>query len=217
MTLKGSEEAAGETLPPSRVFRRIERTFGFVDLCGFTSHNALVGDDEAGELLMMMRSIIREASAYHGTPVDTWLGDGARLVGEDPCSVVMACLEIVALADLAGLPLPLRGAVASGEVVDLDGLDYVGSSVNLAARLMDVSDPHTVMVPASLTSVRHELAASSTSRTVRLPSFTSPVQVHSLHPRTTGLVPVGGPLYETGRRAKDVSVLLRRMWEGESW
>src|SRR5690348_3968351 len=59
---------------------RVERTFAFVDFCGFTDFSEERGDREASDVLHVLHSTLREAASNHGVRVDKWLGDGAMLV-----------------------------------------------------------------------------------------------------------------------------------------
>src|SRR5207247_1036372 len=45
---------------------RVERTFAFVDLCGFTDYADNNGDDEGANVLHLLRASVREAATTHG-------------------------------------------------------------------------------------------------------------------------------------------------------
>ena len=122
------------------VDRRVLRTFAFIDLCGFTDFVDDHGDDGAVHELQVLRAVVREITPMFGVRVEKWLGDGVMLVGVDPEPVVGAVLAIERRHARLG-QLALRGGVACGAVILLEGDDYVGRAVNLASRLCDVAAP----------------------------------------------------------------------------
>jgi class 3 adenylate cyclase len=126
---------------------RVSRTFAFVDLCGFTDFADLHGDDVAVKELRVLRAAVREAAGAAGVRVDKWLGDGVMIVGVEPRPLIAAVLTLQAQHEANGR-LPLRGGIASGPVILLDGDDYVGRAVNLAARLCDRAEPDQILAAA---------------------------------------------------------------------
>ena len=122
------------------VDRRVRRTFAFIDLCGFTDFVDDHGDDGAVHELQVLRAVVREITPLFGVRVEKWLGDGVMLVGVDPEPVVGAVLAIERRHARAAR-LSLRGGVACGAVILLEGDDYVGRAVNLASRLCDLAAP----------------------------------------------------------------------------
>jgi class 3 adenylate cyclase len=128
---------------------RVERTFAFIDLCGFTDFADNHGDDEAADVLHLLRASVREAATNHGVRVDKWLGDGAMLVAVEPQQLLAAVVEIKwALTGEVGLPM--RGGITSGPVMVFEGDDYVGRAVNLAAKLCDMAGPGECLATVEL-------------------------------------------------------------------
>lgn len=119
---------------------RVRRTFAFVDLCGFTDFVDDYGDDGAVQELQNLRAAVREVTPLFGVRVEKWLGDGLMLVGVDSEPLVGAALAIEQRHSKIGR-LDLRGGIASGAVILLEGDDYVGRAVNLASRLCDIAPP----------------------------------------------------------------------------
>lgn len=119
---------------------RVHRTFAFVDLCGFTDFVDDLGDGGAVEELQVLRAAVREVTPLFGVRVEKWLGDGLMLVGVDSEPLVGAALAIGQRHSRSGR-LELRGGIASGAVILLEGDDYVGRAVNLASRLCDIAAP----------------------------------------------------------------------------
>jgi hypothetical protein len=92
---------------------RVSRSFGFVDLCGFTDFAEVNGDD-----------------------VDVLELHGLMMVGVDNEPVVAAVVAIQQRHQLEGA-LRVRAGIAAGDVLLLEGDDYTGRAVNVAARLCD--------------------------------------------------------------------------------
>ena len=105
----------------------------FVDLVGYTRLTEERGDQAAAGLAETLALLVgRSAREYGGVPVK-WLGDGVMVWFRDPAGAVRAALELVEQLPPVGLP-PAHVGVAAGPVV-IQGGDYFGRTVNLAARL----------------------------------------------------------------------------------
>ena len=132
--------------------RRIDRTFAFIDLSGFTAFTEAEGDGSAVWVIEHFRRIVRQVAGRRGVRISKWLGDGAMLVGVEPEQTVEAVVEIEDLVHQDDLPLPLRAGIARGLVLLIEGDDHIGDVVNLASRLCHMAEPHQVLAPASLVS-----------------------------------------------------------------
>jgi class 3 adenylate cyclase len=128
---------------------RVERTFAFVDLCGFTRYTDLSGDGAAVAVIAQLRGVLRAVSAQCGVRVVKWLGDGAMLSGLEAESVTRCALQVRDHIALHG-PLPVRTGIARGPVIMFDGDDYVGAAANLAAHLCRAARPNHVLAAADL-------------------------------------------------------------------
>ena len=53
---------------------RVERTFAFLDLCGFTAYTEAEGDDAAVAVLARLRAALRAVSEERGVRITKWLG-----------------------------------------------------------------------------------------------------------------------------------------------
>ncbi len=134
----------GNTVPS-----RLDRSFAFVDLCGFTHFSEVHGDGRAADVLHLLRASAREASSIHGVRIDKWLGDGAMLVADNLEALVSTIVELkYALAESS--PLAMRAGLAAGPVMVFEGDDYVGRAINLASRLCELAKPGECLAPASL-------------------------------------------------------------------
>lgn len=125
---------------------RVDRAFAFVDLCGFTAYTDREGDDAARAVLTAFRSVVRATVDEHGVRVAKWLGDGAMVVAVEPMALAAALVELH--GRMANLPrhLPVRSGMTFGPVMVFEGDDYIGSTVNLAARLCDLAGEDEILV-----------------------------------------------------------------------
>jgi len=129
---------------------RVHRNFAFVDLSGFTALTEAEGDERAVGVLTAFRGLLRDICSRRGVRVAKWLGDGAMLVGVEPTPLLAAVLEIHRAVGTARLPTALRCGVSAGEVILLEGDDYIGHAVNVAARLCEMASGDRVLVTSSL-------------------------------------------------------------------
>lgn len=173
---------------------RVGRGFAFVDLSGFTSFTDAHGDEEAGLVLTGFRSAVREVSSRRGVRVAKWQGDGAMFVSVEPAPLVAAVLEIEEKVDKASSPLRLRGGVTFGHVILFEGDDYIGSAVNLAARLCDVAAPHEILVTPDLGPHLPKWAAAEEAGAFEIRGFAHPVPVLRVCRREDGSGMVRDPV-----------------------
>jgi adenylate cyclase len=131
---------------------RVDRTFAFIDLSGFTAYTDAHGDAEAVKVLGVFRGAVRDIASRRGVRIAKWLGDGAMLVAVEAEPGIEAIIDIERRIEESGLPLPLRAGLAGGPVLLFEGDDYIGAAVNLASRLCDMAKPREVLAPADLVS-----------------------------------------------------------------
>jgi len=125
------------------------RTILFTDLEGSTSLLQEVGEEAYMGLLDEHDRIIRRSlQAWRGREVKH-TGDGILASFEDMASALECPLAIqggfrARMSDGARRELRVRIGVAAGEPVDHNG-DLFGSTVNLASRICDASDPGHIL------------------------------------------------------------------------
>jgi class 3 adenylate cyclase len=120
----------------------------FLDLVGYTRLTEEQGDQVAAELAERLGVLVDRSSREHGGVPVKWLGDGVMVHYREPAGAVRSALELVAQLPQAGLP-PAHVGVAAGPVV-VQGGDYFGRTVNLAARIAAHARPGQVLVSASV-------------------------------------------------------------------
>ena len=59
---------------PRRALKRVERTFAFLDLCGFTAYTDEKGDAAAYDVISKFRTAVRQVAAERGVRLAKWLG-----------------------------------------------------------------------------------------------------------------------------------------------
>jgi adenylate cyclase len=164
-------ERAGVLGRPGRV-----PAMSFLDLVGYTRLTEERGDQAAAELAEALATLVDRSVREHGGVPVKWLGDGVMSWFREPGGAVLAALRLVEEVPRAGLP-PAHVGVAAGPVV-VQGGDYFGRTVNLAARIAAHAGAGQVLVsesvarsasPPGVTFVdRGELALKGIARPVRL-------------------------------------------------
>lgn len=129
---------------------RVDRWFSFVDLSGFTSFGDEFGDEESVRVLTIFRGAVRQIATDFGVRIAKWLGDGCMLVSVDPTNLVAAVVKLERLTHELELPLSMHAGCAGGGVILLEGDDYTGRSVNLAARLATSARAHEILATVEL-------------------------------------------------------------------
>jgi len=124
-----------------------EITVAFADLAGFTALSDRLAIEDLGRIAGRFEELVT-AVAEPPVRLVKVLGDGAMFAGEDAGALVGAQLELVALAADEDLP-PVHAGVAHGPALHSAG-DWLGRTVNLAARLCTVAPPWTVLATAEV-------------------------------------------------------------------
>lgn len=149
-------------------------------MSGFTLLTESQGDDAAVRALVFFRAATREVCARHGIRIAKWLGDGAMLVSLDPEELAEAMSELRQLFIEQKAPLPLKGGMATGPVILFESDDYIGSSVNLAARLVDLAGPEQLLAPENFVTAMMVNTATEPVGPVDVAGFADPVEVVAL-------------------------------------
>ena len=120
---------------------RVHRSFAFVDVSGFTALTELEGDERAVDVLTAFRALLRDICARRGVRIAKWLGDGVMLVCVDTRPLVETILEVHYVVGVVGAveTVSIRSGLTSGDVILMEGDDYVGHCVNVASRLCDLA------------------------------------------------------------------------------
>jgi adenylate cyclase len=136
-------EATGVLGRPGRV-----PAMCFLDLVGYTRLTEERGDQAAAALAGRLAVLVDRSAREHGGVPVKWLGDGVMVWFREPAGAVLAALGLVEEVPAAGLP-PAHVGVAAGPVV-VQGGDYFGRTVNLAARIAARAAAGQVLVSHSV-------------------------------------------------------------------
>jgi len=156
---------------------RVRRNFAFLDLSGFTALTNTQGDQRAVEVLGVFRAALRDICSRRGVRIAKWLGDGAMLVGVEAPPLVAASLEMSSAIEAAPEDIAITCGITAGPVILLEGDDYIGHAVNVAARLCDLAKPHEVLAISSLVPELPPWATVESTDSLAVPGLEEPVDV----------------------------------------
>jgi len=169
--IEGELEAAGVLGRPGRV-----PAMCFLDLVGYTRITEERGDAAAAALAETLAVLVGRSARDHGGVPVKWLGDGVMVYHRDPQGAVLSALGMVEELPEAGLP-PVHVGVAAGPVV-VQGGDYFGRTVNLAARIAARAGGGQVLVSQSVAeSASPEGVSFVELGELRLEGFARPVRL----------------------------------------
>lgn len=173
---------AGE-LPVGMAPTRVERTFVFTDIVGSTRLAEELGDERWDQVMRAHDRTIRSAVAEQGGVEVKSTGDGFFLAFADADQAIAAAVEMQRRLSAPegtgsdGAPAPkVRIGLHQAEANRV-GLDFVGSGVNVAARIADAASGGEVLVSEStLEHLRREVALAE-RRVLELKGVSAPVPV----------------------------------------
>ena len=120
-----------KTAAPSSL--RVEATFAFIDLAGFTALTEAQGDEDAADVATRFIELTRSCLSPNDRLIKT-IGDAVMVASPDPeAGVALIERLLTRAADDSDLP-SLRAGLHHGEAVQRSG-DVFGAAVNLAARV----------------------------------------------------------------------------------
>jgi adenylate cyclase len=122
------------TNPPSTTPGEERTTLLFVDLASFTPLTATMGDQRAAEVLRRLSSTVRSNASQHGGRILKQIGDAFMLMFAQPADAVQFGLAVSRFVDNEPQFPALHIGAHRGTVLYREG-DYVGATVNLAARV----------------------------------------------------------------------------------
>ena len=128
---------------------RLRVAIVFVDLAGFTSLTDAMGDQAAASVLERFGHIVRTSIGRWGGRIVKQIGDSFMVVFPAARPAVACALEIERLVAREPQFAAVRSGVHCGPVLYQEG-DYVGTSVNVAARLVAGAERHQVLVTAAV-------------------------------------------------------------------
>ncbi|MCZ7529109.1 MAG: adenylate/guanylate cyclase domain-containing protein [Acidimicrobiia bacterium] len=119
-------------------------TVGFADIVGFTASTLVLSAVDLGRLVERFEAMATDVVSRNNGRVVKSIGDEVMFVMPTVESAASAALELIDMSR-SDLGADLRVALARGPVLARQG-DYYGSTVNRAARLVDLAYPGTILV-----------------------------------------------------------------------
>jgi class 3 adenylate cyclase/YHS domain-containing protein len=178
---------------------RVHRSFSFVDISGFTALTEHEGDEHAVEVLTGFRALLRDICSRRGVRIAKWLGDGVMLVCVETSPLLATILElhhVVCTVSSPSQTVTIRSGTTSGDVILMEGDDYIGHCVNVAARLCDLAEGSEALVSPSVLDDLPKWGAVTSRRDVELRGVESPVIASSIgmsgHDERHSLDPICG-------------------------
>ena len=162
-------------------------TILFTDLVGFTEYTDACGDAAAVEVLDHQTAIARAALDHGGGRLVKELGDGLMFWFERPASALRSARSMLAAVDAArdtlAFPLGVRMGMHCGDVTPR-GDDFVGRTVNVAARITDLAGPGELVVSDGIVAaLAPDGAEFQPVGPVRVKGVASPIWLHRLATR----------------------------------
>ncbi len=130
---------------PSKVPGQVDVAVLFVDLASFTPLTEAMGDIKASEVVDRFSDLVRFAAVECEGKVIKQIGDAFMLVFRDPAAAVRCGTNIQERAASEPQFPAVRLGAHYGPALYRDG-DYVGSTVNIAARLAAAADRNELVV-----------------------------------------------------------------------
>lgn len=144
-------------IPPGDPTGQLPMAVAFVDLARFTSMTEMMGDLVAADVLDRFSELTRRAVIRAGGRVVKQIGDEFMLVFPDIPTAITAALELQDAAAREPSFLATRIGMHHGTVVCREG-DYVGATVNLAARLTGEASAHQLLASDAIAAGAQSLA-----------------------------------------------------------
>jgi class 3 adenylate cyclase/YHS domain-containing protein len=123
----------------------LEATIVFVDLASFTSLAQVHGDEVAAEILDRFDELVRRIVDEYGGTMIKQIGDAFMLVFPEPTGALRFAIHLDAATSREANFPAVRTGIHSGPVLYRVG-DYVGNTVNLAARIAAIASAHEILV-----------------------------------------------------------------------
>jgi class 3 adenylate cyclase len=162
---------------------RVHRNFSFVDISGFTALTEIEGDEHAVEVLTAFRALLREICSRRGVRIAKWLGDGVMLVCVETAPLLATILElhhVVLTVSSPARTVSIRSGTTSGDVILLEGDDYIGHCVNVASRLCDLAGAGEALAAPSVVEALPKWGLVRSHRDVELRGVEHPVIASSI-------------------------------------
>ena len=155
-------------------------TFVFADLAGYTALTDERGDEAAARVAREFRRTMCALTREHGATQVKSMGDGVMIWAPDTGRAIALAAQAVEEVGSREDLLPVRVGVHTGPAV-MQGCDWYGSAVNVAARLASKAAPTEALVSSSTrAAARNAHAALAERRELTLRGVARPVSAWRL-------------------------------------
>jgi adenylate cyclase len=140
---------ASEQSAPAVVPGQLLAAVVFTDLARFTPLTEAMGDAAAAEVVQRFSDIVRTATSACRGRVVKQIGDEFMVIFFEPRAAIECALQIDERASSESHFPAVRSGAHWGDVLYREG-DWVGATVNIAARLAAQAEAHELVVTATL-------------------------------------------------------------------
>lgn len=147
---------AEETTPPAAIPGEEQATVLFVDLANFTPLTAMMGDEAAAEVLSRFSATVRSSATRHSGRILKQIGDSFMLMFTRPADAIEFGLAMDRFVEVESQFPALHIGAHHGPVLYREG-DYVGGTVNLAARVASAGGAGQFLITEDLRDAAHDL------------------------------------------------------------
>jgi len=170
------------TTPPGQTAGELTATILFVDLAGFSPLTQSMGDVAAAGVVERFSDLVRAAANRHNGKVVKQIGDEFMLAFTAPADGVRFGLTVNDSASAESRFPALRIGAHHGPLLYREG-DYIGTTVNVAARVTALASPHEFLITDAL---RRELPLTSEAELTSvgpqmLKGISGDVELHLVH------------------------------------
>jgi adenylate cyclase len=137
------------TAAPGESVGRADATILFVDLSGFTTMTETLGDDAAARAVDRFSDLVRQRAGKAGGRIVKQIGDEFMLAFHDPTPAVRFAIDVNWMVAADDELVAVRIGAHHGPLLHREG-DYIGSTVNLAARIAGVAGANQIVVTKTL-------------------------------------------------------------------
>jgi adenylate cyclase len=155
----------------------VEVTLLFCDLKDFTEYTDVQGDAAAIAAIERFGAVVTQELGAHGHVVKM-LGDGFMLSFPEPAEAVESFSRIVARMRVSG-SIGVHGSVHHAVALYREG-DYFGRSVNLAARLLAVSERDVLVATKPVVEATGDRYPWEPRGTTPIRGASAPVEIYEL-------------------------------------
>jgi adenylate cyclase len=149
---------AEETTPPAATPGEEQATVLFVDLASFTPLTATMGDQAAADVLRRFSGTVRNNATRHRGRILKQIGDAFMLMFAQPPDAIEFGLAMDTFVDAEPQFPALHIGAHRGAVLYREG-DYVGGTINLAARVASSGGAGQFLITADLRDGAREIGA----------------------------------------------------------